>query len=143
MLYIFWALCGLIVLGFVISSKFDEGIFMSCIGIVGMPIVVVTSFFTYESHCNDLAIIRNSQSIIGVYTQAITDLDQQIEGLNKSVSSQLAFNADSPYRSLIEAKSRYVSKLSMARATVVQAETSIIARKLGLMSYIVRWVGEK
>lgn len=142
-LFVVMVLCYV---GFVKSDKKDDeeialAIFSGSFVILG--IIGIFSFITYLVHCGDVAVIRNSQAMIAVHTQAIEDLDQQMSDLNKSMDNKTLFNSDSPYRSLIEEKSSYVKALSNARVEIVKVKTSIIARKLGLMSYIVRWVGEE
>jgi hypothetical protein len=132
--------------GFVKSDKHDEqqvtvaifGFSLMILGIIG-----IASLITYHEHCDELAFVRNSQAITAVHTQAIEDLDRQLSDLNKTIDNKGLFNADSPYRSLIEAKSSYVKALSRIRMEIMRVKTSILARKLGLMSYIVRWVGEE
>lgn len=149
MLWIVGILCALMVLGFVIGVKskthddYESAYFLLSLSVVPLVIIGVLHIPVYLIHCDELAIIRNSQSMIAVHTQAIEDLDRQMSNLTKSIDNKTLFNTDSPYRSLIETKSHYVSNLSEARVAVVRVKTSIMARKLGLMSHIVRWVGEE
>jgi hypothetical protein len=103
----------------------------------------IANLITYHQHCEELAFIRNSQAITEVHTQAIEDLDQQLSDLNKNIDNNGVFNADSPYRSLIEAKSSYVKALSGVRMEIMRVKTSILARKLGFMSHIVKYLGEE
>lgn len=149
MLYLVLFLIALIILGFMIIIKSGDsdgqevGCTISAIGCACIILIVIIHLLNVNLHCDELATIKNSQSLIAVHTQAIEDLDKQMNGLSKSIGGQALLNADSPYRSLIETKAKYISDLSRARSRVAEAKTSIIARKLGMMSYIIRWYGEE
>jgi hypothetical protein len=145
MLYLFLVVFALIVGGFIrgLRDTGEFGLFISFIGCLCLiPLAIVHCVFVAD-HCEEIALIRSSQPIIAIHEQAIEDLDRQMDGLSKSIGSQAVFNADSPYRSLIEAKTKYVSKLASAKSGILNAKVSISARKLGMMSYIVRWYGEE
>jgi hypothetical protein len=104
-------------------------------GVIHVPVILC--------HCHSLATIRSADDLIGVYTESLSDLDKQMESLSKNIDSKTLFNNDSPYRTLIQAKSHYVSELADARLEIVKEKRKIQARKLGLMSHIVRWFGEE
>lgn len=108
---------------------------LAIIGIIHVPVIT--------SHCSSLATIKSSDALVAVYAESLSDLDKQMESLSKNIDNKTLFNADSPYRTLIETKSNYVSKLAKIREHIVAAKIKIQARKLGLMSHIVRWYGEE
>lgn len=132
--------------GFVNSDTHDgEQVSVAIFGFSLMILIAIgiANLISYHEHCEELAFIRNSQAITAVHTQAIEDLDKQLSDLNKNIDNKGVFNADSPYRSLIEAKSSYVKALSGVRMEIMRVKTSILARKLGFMSHIVKYFGEE
>lgn len=145
MLYVIYLLVFLCVLGIVVE----------CIGeyMVGNLLVVIPPFvlipififhlIVITVHCDDIAFIRNKDSLLLAHTQLIENISIQMEDLNKSLGKQSLFNADCPYKTLIEQKSEVVKKLAHTRICIVQVQNDIQARKMGLMSHIVRWYGDK
>lgn len=145
MLFIIICLVFIMVASFIVSIRTHDdcgiGTFgfsalaLICIGVMHIPII--------NHHCDSLATIKSADSLIAVYTESLSDLDKQMESLSKDIDNKTLFNADSPYRTLIQTKADYVSKVAKARFEIVDAKREIQARKLGFMSHIVRWYGEE
>lgn len=145
MLYVIYLLVFLCVLGIVVECFAEH---MAATFLIVVPTIVFIPIFIFHLivitvHCDDIAFIRNKDSLLLAHTQLIENISIQMEDLNKSLGKQSLFNADSPYKTLIEQKSEVVKKLAHTRIRIVQVQNDIQARKIGLMSHIVRWYGEK
>ncbi len=94
-----------------------------------------------ESHVSDLSIVRQGYRVVEVKQQAIKDIDDQIRDLN--IPKMGLLNADTPYKSLVEAKVKFVQELSDARTNIAEAKIDIESRSIGIMSGVVTIYGRE
>lgn len=128
---------GLILLE--ISSHHTEGGAFA----VAMIIIVFTGLLNIipvTEHARDLAIIRTAPITTAVREEAIQRINDDL--VNFPTESAL-MNADSPVKSMIETKSKFISDLTELNASIAEAKVSIERRKLGPSAWVVYVVGEK
>ena len=106
-----------------------------------LPTTVLT--VVISEHAHDLGTKRNAQKFIDVRQEAIADIDKQLESLKDQMPQSSLLNADTPVASLIETKANFVQQIADTRIEIVEAETDIERRSIGLMSGVVDWYGKE
>ena len=101
------------------------------LGIVGL---------TWTEHANDLALIAEQQRVISVYEQQRNELNARMSAFDYPKGALL--NADTPVAAIVAQLGKVEADLAKARVEQAKAYRSIEARKLGIMSSVVDWVGE-
>lgn len=92
-------------------------------------------------HSSDLAYIRKGQLLVDVQEQSLKDIDDQLAKIK--IPQTALMNADSPAKSLIEAKYNIVKDLAQSRIKIAEAKISIEARSIGIMRPVVKWYGKE
>ena len=69
--------------------------------------------------------------------QAIKDIDNQLKQIN--ITNSALMNADSPTRSLVETRTKFISELTDQRLSIENARIDIETRSIGLMKMVV-WI---
>ena len=92
-------------------------------------------------HANDLAVIRSGKPLIEIREQAIKDIDNQLNKLEYNHTSLM--NGDTPTKSLIETKSKYISELTEEKLEIQRAKISIEARSIGFFKLVVWLCGKE
>lgn len=92
-------------------------------------------------HSSQIAFVRMSSDHIIVHQEAIDEVDRQMKSI--SIPEHSFFNADSPYRSLIELRGQRIHALAETKVLINKAKSGIIARKVGLFRDIVYIFGEE
>jgi len=93
------------------------------------------------SHTNELALIRKGQPLINIREQAIKDIDKQLSQIR--ITNSALMNADSPVRSLVETKAKFISELTEQKIKIEQARINIEGRSIGMMRMIVGIYGKE
>ena len=73
--------------------------------------------------------------------QAIKDIDNQLNKLEYNQTSLM--NGDTPVKSLIETKSKYISELTEEKLKIQRAKISIEARSIGFFKVVVWLYGKE
>jgi hypothetical protein len=141
---LFWFFCCAVATAFVVGVFFSiawknitilSATFCICLALC-IPLMIMIS-----EHAYDLSIVRNEEQIISVHETAIQEIDTQLKGMD--IKNTSLMNADSPTRSLIEAKAEFVKRLTEARSRVVNARVRISARSIGVASGVVTVYGKE
>jgi len=103
--------------------------------------LVVSIILSIIIHSNDLAVIRSGKPLIEIREQAIKDIDNQLNKLEYNHTSLM--NADTPVKSLIETKSKYISELTNAKLRIQIAKITIEARSIGFFKLVVWLYGKE
>lgn len=106
--------------------------------IAGLFVLIIGSSLF---HANDLALIRSGKPLIETREQAIKDIDNQLNKLEYNHTSLM--NGDTPVKSLIETKSRYISELTEEKLEIQRAKINIEARSIGFFKLVVWLYGKE
>ena len=111
-----------------------EDIFLAAVfsGSAILPIVMSITI-----HTSDLALTRKGNVLIQIREQAIKKIDEQLNEIK--INNSALMNADSPARSLIETKAKFVSELTEQKIKIQKAKMSIESRSIGLFKVVV-WI---
>lgn len=121
-----------------VACESEVGVRTSLISIILLITSFVASFF---NHSDDLSLIRTGQPLVVIREEAIKDIDKQLDKLKFSQTSLM--NNDSPAKSLIETKSKYISELTVEKLKIQQARINIEARSIGLLKFVVWLYGKE
>ena len=88
-------------------------------------------------HTSELALLRKGNALVVIREQAINDIDTQL--LQIKVSNSSLMNADSPIRSLVETRTKFISELTEQKIKIQEAKISIEDRSIGIMKMVV-WI---
>jgi len=122
----------LIIAAFMNNSN-DSGNFLIAAFLMLVPLVI-----SIMTHTSQLALLRKGNDLIVIREQAIKDIDTQLLQIKVSNSS-LLMNADSPIRSLVETRTKFISELTEQKIKIQEAKISIESRSIGLMKMVV-WI---
>ena len=93
-----------------------------------------------STHANNLAKVNHQAPIIAVYEQNIADLEKRLDKFDYPSGSLL--NADSPVASITKSLTDAQTKLAAVKEEQAIAMRKIESRRLGVMSGVIRWVGD-
>lgn len=109
------------------------------INISALVFSLIAGLGSYNDHINSLAMLRTSSAQVSVQTERCEALAKQLTILRGS--GPLTINADTPVASVASALAAAQNDLAATRQKIIDARRDIEARKLGLYSFIVRWIG--
>ena len=129
-------LCGLAIFGAYQSNDIETASMVFLLGfLLSIPPAIIIAV-----HANQISKIQNQQILIQVYEQEIEALNIRLNEANYQQGALL--NADSPVSSLIMTLSEWQAKSARAKAERAQAIISVEARRLGVMSGVITFVGD-
>jgi hypothetical protein len=106
-----------------------------------ISIITAPFFIVGSNHFKNLALIRNGSNLIKIRQQAITDIDNQLKSIK--IASSALINADSPIRTLIQTKSKFISEITEESIKIEQAKIKIEERSMGFYSIVVKIYGKE
>ena len=121
--------------GFARSDDGTAGCFILGVFFLSIPAI------SFMCHCDDLATVRHGNLLIEVRRDAIKQIDEQLKDIKITQTSLM--NNDSPAKSLIETKTKFVEELAKQQIEIANAKISIEKRSLGLMSATVKIFGKE
>ena len=127
-----------------LSNDADDFVSTMCGGCVTLVIPLIVIGFTWSSHAEDLAKVRQSHLLIEVQEERIESLENRLNSFDFPSGSQLlSLNADTPVGSIVQALSQAEDKLAEVKSERAQASVNIEARGAGPMSGIVTLMGRE
>jgi len=135
-----------VLLGIIIAiiSKDIEWLCVSTISVVISLIPMMIMGVHITEHVHDIGTVRHADNFIHVRQQAITDIDEQLITLKAQYTNgSVLLNADTPAKTLIETKAKFVSDIADTRMSVAEAKADIDRRSLGVMSAVVYLYGKE
>lgn len=106
----------------------------------GVPVILILTI-PVEYHMDDLATIRQGELLIEAREQSLTELNVTLSTMK--ISNTALMNADSPAKSLIEAKAKQIESISQERMKIAEAKLSIERRSLGFFAGVVEVFGRE
>jgi len=115
----------------------DEGGDFLFANLLILAICAAPLVMSVTSHTSDLSLIRKGHALVEIREQAIKDIDNQLKQIN--ITNSALMNADSPTRSLVETRTKFISELTDQRLSIENARIDIETRSIGLMKMVV-WI---
>lgn len=123
--------------GFIVCSSYNvDTLGTSLLTFILSAFLLMYPIYSYNK---EVTFVRNGEAMIRINEDALKQIDEHLKDFSTSTA---LMNADSPFRSLTEAKTTFVSEITKTKKRILEEKMSIEVRKNSFTKYATWFVKE-